>query len=78
MVFCPGCNSTFQRIGFPIRAAKMVSLVTGFCLAAAILCRPDVFTLWPALLAIAIQKLNAEKKSTEKRSSNGACSQRSR
>jgi hypothetical protein len=36
---------------------------TGFCLAGAILCRPDVFTLWPALLAIAIQlNLEAEKK----------------
>jgi hypothetical protein len=40
---------------------------TGFCLAAAILCRPDVFTLWPALLAIAIQQnLNAEKKINRK------------
>jgi hypothetical protein len=29
---------------------------SGFCLAAAILCRPNVFTLWPALLAIAIQQ----------------------
>ncbi|MGD0750965.1 MAG: hypothetical protein ABSA23_06105 [Anaerolineales bacterium] len=35
----------------------------GICLAAAILCRPDVFTLWPALLAIAIQQnLDGEKK----------------
>jgi hypothetical protein len=37
--------------------------LTGFCLAGAILCRPDVFTLWPALLAMVIQlNLNAKKK----------------
>ncbi len=34
--------------------------ITGICLAAAILCRPNVFVLWPALIAIAIQiDLNA-------------------
>ncbi|HEX7555705.1 MAG TPA: hypothetical protein VF338_03700 [Leptolinea sp.] len=29
--------------------------ISGICLAAAILCRPNVFVLWPALLAIAVQ-----------------------
>jgi hypothetical protein len=36
--------------------------VSGLCLGAAILCRPDVFTLWPALLAIAIQHRTNERK----------------
>jgi hypothetical protein len=37
--------------------------ITGICLAAAVLCRPDVFVLWPALLAIAIQlNVNAQNK----------------
>jgi len=37
--------------------------ITGICLAAAILCRPDVFVLWPALLAIAVQvTVNAKEK----------------
>ncbi len=42
--------------------------VTGVCLAAAILCRPNEFVLWPALLAIAIQlNLNSEGKVNWKR-----------
>jgi len=37
--------------------------ITGVCLAAAILCRPDLFVLWPALAAFAIQlNVNAQKK----------------
>jgi hypothetical protein len=53
----------FSGLAFLSALKKWSPWLTGFFLAAAILCRPDVFTLWPALLAITIQQnLNGEKK----------------
>ena len=47
-VFCAG-------LAFLSVLKRWSPWITGACLAAAILCRPNEFTLWPALLAIAIQ-----------------------
>jgi hypothetical protein len=53
----------FSGLAFLSVLRKWSPWLTGICLAGAILCRPDVFTLWPALLGMAIQlNLNAEKK----------------
>jgi hypothetical protein len=52
----------FIELAFLSVLKKWPAWITGICLGAAILCRPNVFVLWPALLAIAIQNnLNAEK-----------------
>jgi hypothetical protein len=52
----------FCGLAFLSALKKWPAWITGICLAAAILCRPNVFVLWPALLAIAIQNnLNVEK-----------------
>ena len=52
----------FCGLAFLSALKKWSPWITGFCLGAAILCRPNVFVIWPALLAIAIQNnLNAEK-----------------
>jgi hypothetical protein len=45
----------FCALAFLAAVYDSPAWVSGFCLAAALLCRPDTFTLWPALLAIAIQ-----------------------
>jgi hypothetical protein len=50
----------FSGLAFLSVLKKWSPWITGICLAAAILCRPNVFVLWPALAAIAIQiDLNA-------------------
>jgi len=46
----------FSGLAFLSVLRKRSPWITGACLAAAILCRPNVFVLWPALLAIAIQQ----------------------
>ena len=52
----------FIGLAFLSVLKKWPAWMSGICLGAAILCRPNVFVLWPALLAIAIQNnLNAEK-----------------
>ncbi len=52
----------FCGLAFLSVLKKWPALSTGICLGAAVLSRPDVFVLWPALLAIAIQNnLNEEK-----------------
>ena len=45
----------FSGLAFLCVLKKWSPWSTGICLAGAILCRPNVFVLWPALLAIAIQ-----------------------
>jgi len=45
----------FCGLAFLSVLKKWFPWITGACLATAILCRPNVFVLWPALLAIAIQ-----------------------
>jgi hypothetical protein len=45
----------FCALAFLAAVNDSPAWVSGLCLAAAILCRPDTFTLWPALLAIHIQ-----------------------
>ena len=52
----------FCALAFLAAVNDSPAWVSGFCLAAAILCRPDMFTLWPALLAIAIQHQSKEGK----------------
>jgi len=53
----------FSGLAFLSVLKKWSPWITGICLAAAILCRPDVFVLWPALLAIAVQvELNSQGK----------------
>jgi hypothetical protein len=53
----------FSGLAFLSVLKKWSPWVTGSCLAAAILCRPDLFALWPALVTIAIQlSMNAQQK----------------
>jgi len=53
----------FSGLAFLSVLRKWSPWIIGICLAAAILCRPDVFVLWPALFAIAIQvELNSQGK----------------
>ncbi len=53
----------FSGLAFLSVLKKGSPWITGFFLAAAVLCRPNLFVLWPALLAIAIQiNANSQKK----------------
>jgi hypothetical protein len=52
----------FCALAFLAAVNDSPAWVSGLFLGAAILCRPDVFTLWPALLAIAIQHRTKEGK----------------
>ena len=53
----------FSGLAFLSVLKKWPAWIAGICLAAAILCRPNIFVLWPALLTIAIQlNLDARKK----------------
>jgi hypothetical protein len=45
----------FSGLAFLFVLKNWSPWIAGICLAGAILCRPNVFVLWPALLAIAIQ-----------------------
>jgi hypothetical protein len=56
----------FSGLAFLSVLKKWSAWITGICLAAAILCRPDVFVLWPALIAIAIQLHLNDLKAQEK------------
>jgi hypothetical protein len=53
--FSQGVTVLFCAFAFLSALKKSSPWITGICLTAAVLSRPNVFVLWPALLAIAIQ-----------------------
>jgi hypothetical protein len=53
--FSQVCAVFFAALAFFSALKKRPAWLTGLCLGLALLARPNLFTLWPALLAIAIQ-----------------------